>query len=83
MRGRVQQNSTVVALETYLQVSRNHNDRGRLPENQRRLQELIHSKRTWASLGVDQYARPGAAKLDGRGRFLPLQGGGQEGDGGS
>ena len=42
------------------------NDRSRLPENQKRLQELIHSKRTRATLGLDQYARAGAAKLDGR-----------------
>jgi hypothetical protein len=46
----------VVAVETYLQVSRNHNDRSRLPENQRRLRELIHSNRVRATLGLDQYA---------------------------
>ena len=32
------------------------NDRGRLPENQRRLDELLASDRTVAALGLDQYA---------------------------
>jgi len=46
----------VVAVETYLQVSRNHNDRSRLPENQKRLHELLQSNRVRATLGLDQYA---------------------------
>lgn len=36
------------------------NDRSRLPENQRRLDELLHSDRVAAVLGIDQYARANA-----------------------
>lgn len=35
------------------------NDRSRLPENQRRLHELMHSSRVRAELGLDQYSRAG------------------------
>jgi hypothetical protein len=57
MRGQVDsERYPVVAVETYLQVSRNHNDRSRLPENRGRLQEVMHSKRTRATKGLDQYA---------------------------
>ena len=33
------------------------NDRSRLPENQRRLDELLRSNRVAAALGLDQYTR--------------------------
>ena len=56
MRGQVDsERYPVVAVETYLQVSRNHNDRSRLPENQKRLHELLQSNRVRATLGLDQY----------------------------
>jgi glycosyltransferase involved in cell wall biosynthesis len=34
------------------------NDRSRLPENQKRLRELMHSHRTRAALGLDRYVEP-------------------------
>ena len=49
-----------VSADTYLQVSGSQNDRSRLPDNQRRLDELLHSKRVGAMLGIDQYTRADA-----------------------
>jgi len=49
-----------VSVDTYLQVSGSQNDRSRLPENQRRLDELLHSNRVAAILGLDQYTRADA-----------------------
>ena len=42
------------------------NDRSRLPENQRRLQELIHSKRIRAELGLDQHLEGRRSEAEGR-----------------
>ena len=36
------------------------NDRSRLPENRKRLDELLHSNRIAAALGLDQYTRADA-----------------------
>jgi len=44
-----------VSVDTYLQVSGSQNDRSRLLENQRRLDELLRSSRMTAALGMDQY----------------------------
>jgi len=49
-----------VSVGTYLQVSGSQNDRSRLPENQRRLDALLHSNRVAAALGLDQYTRADA-----------------------
>jgi len=49
-----------VSANTYLQVSGSQNDRSRLPENQRRLDELLRSNRVAAVLGLDQYTRADA-----------------------
>jgi hypothetical protein len=56
MRGQVDsERYPVVAVETYLQVSRNHNGRSRRPEKEKRLHELLQSNGVRATLGLDQY----------------------------
>ena len=49
-----------VSADTYLQVSGSRDDRSRLPENRKRLDELLHSNRVAATLGLDQYTRADA-----------------------